>query len=139
MPHGKSYFNRVVPDPLTHGMWVIHSRDILLSKASSLQATPRNIRESEGLCSSAGEKAGWPPGHSEARRPALARRVRERFGERKGTHRNAWFPSSLQASDLDNDLRMQFWSWGLSIDDFFAPLVIERDQQTSAELAEATL
>jgi hypothetical protein len=82
---------------------------------------------------------GWPPGHSEARRPALARRGRERFGERIRTHRNAWFPSSLQASDPDNDLRMQFWSWGLSIDDFFAPLVIERDQQTSAELAEAPL
>ncbi|HKF37617.1 MAG TPA: hypothetical protein VKB35_12030 [Ktedonobacteraceae bacterium] len=31
-----------------------------------------SARESEGLCPSAGGEAGWPPGHSEARRPAQA-------------------------------------------------------------------
>jgi len=61
---------------------------------------PENTRESEGLSSSAGEKAGRPPGHSEARCQHKPRRDGERFGERKGTHRNAWFPSSLRENDV---------------------------------------
>jgi hypothetical protein len=65
--------------------------------------------------------------------PALARRVGERFGERKGTLSPAWFPSSLRESDAHDDLGTQFW--GLPVDDFFAPLVLKRYQQTSPQPA----
>src|SRR6266699_888352 len=51
-------------------------------------------RESEGPCSSAGVQglAPWP---QRSAPPPLARRGRESFRERRGTHRNAWCPSSL--------------------------------------------
>src|SRR5207245_926905 len=80
---------------------------------------------------------GAGPWSQRSAQPALARRVGERFGERKGTHRNAWFPSSLRKSDAHDDLSTQFWS--LPVDDFCAPLVFKHDQQTSTQPAEAPL
>ena len=43
------------------------------------------------------------------------------------------FPSSLRESDAHDDLGMQFWSWSLPVDNFFAPLVLKRYQQTSTQ------
>ncbi len=82
---------------------------------------------------------GAGPWSQRSAQTALARRVGERFGERKGTHRNAWFPSSLRASDAHDDLGTQFWSWRLPVDNFCAPLVFKRDQQPSTQPAEAPL
>src|SRR5712692_4659883 len=70
---------------------------------------------------------GQAPWSQRSAPPALARKDRERFGERKGTHRNACFPSSLRASGNSNDLSMQFWSRRVPIHHFFTPLVIEGD------------
>ena len=98
---------------------------------------PSHLRESEGQCPSAGSR-GWPLVTAK-RAPALARRVGERVGERKGTHRNAWFPSSLRESDAHYDLSTQFWGSLLPVDDFCAPLVLKRYQQTRTQPAEAPL
>jgi hypothetical protein len=78
-----------------------------------------------------GGPGGRPPGLSEAREPALARRDGERFGERRGTHRNAWFPSSLRASD-PHEFGVQLWSQGLPTYRFLTPLVVEGDQEACA-------
>ncbi len=54
-----------------------------------------NIRESEGPCSSAGVQGAGPLASAE-RADSTSRGGMERVSERgKGTHRNAWFPSSL--------------------------------------------
>jgi hypothetical protein len=93
--------------------------------------------ESEGHSPEAWSR-GWPLVTAK-RADSLARRVGERFGERIRTHRNAWFPSSLRASDADDDLGTQFWSGRLPVDDFCAPLVFKRYQQPSTQPAEAPL
>jgi hypothetical protein len=78
-------------DPLPHGRWVVTSENILPSTRRFRKCSfPSNARESEGPCSSAGEKAGWPPGRSSARRQHKPRKD----AERKGTLSPAWFPSS---------------------------------------------
>jgi len=82
---------------------------------------------------------GAGPWSQRSAQTALARRVGERFAERKGTHRNAWFPSSLRESHAHDDLGTQFWSWRLPVDDFCAPLVFKRYQQTSTQPAQAPL
>ena len=74
--------------PLTH-------RTSYSSFPHDTSASPTTHRESEGRCSSAGVQ-GEDPLVTAKRAASLAWRDEERFGERKGTHRNAWFPSSLQ-------------------------------------------
>src|SRR6266567_3264449 len=81
-----------------------------------------------------------PPWPQRSPPPPLARKDGEGLGERKGTHRNACFPSSLRESGNSNDgLSMQLWRRSLSIEDFFTPLVIEGDQEVGAYLAETPL
>jgi hypothetical protein len=67
---------------------------VTLQNVSLQVQIPRNIRESEGPCSSAGVQGAGPLATAE-RAASLAWRVGESFRERRGTHRNAWFPSSL--------------------------------------------
>src|SRR5260221_13586507 len=95
MPHGKSYSVEFLPKPLTHGIWVIDSKNILPSDPPALQASmPKMPGSLRGSAPQRGSR-GWPPGLSGARQPALARRDGESFREREGTHRNAWCPPSL--------------------------------------------
>ena len=130
-------------DPLPHGIWVVALWNILPShRRFRKYPCPSYSRESEGPCSSAGGQGASPlaPWPQRSAPPALARKDGERFGERKGTHRNAWFPSSLRESGNSNDgLSMQLWRRSLSIEDFFTPLVIEGDQEVGAYLAETPL
>ncbi len=68
----------------------------LTLQSAFLQAQiPKNTRESEGPCSSAGVQGAGPLATAE-RAASTSRGGMERVSERgKGTHRNAWFPSSL--------------------------------------------
>jgi hypothetical protein len=94
---------------------------------------PSNLRESEGHSPSAGSR-GWPLVTAKRATSPSAEGWREVRRE-EGTHRNAWFPSSLRESDAYDDLGTQFWGWSLPVDDFLAPLVLERDQQTRTQPA----
>src|SRR5260221_7739849 len=63
MPHGKSYSVEFLPKPLTHGIWVIDSKNILPSDPPALQASmpkmPGSLRDSAPQRGSRG-LAPWP-------------------------------------------------------------------------------
>jgi hypothetical protein len=82
-----------ISDPLTQRRRVLRFWDIIHSKAFLCKPDPSEIPGSlRGHAPKPGPGAGpWP---QRSAQPALARRDGESFRERRGTHRNAWFPSS---------------------------------------------